>query len=710
MSKLKRFFVVAFSFIVLTMSLNSSFVCNVSAYADVPMPLPDPTMTVDMAWGSRAIVTFLSRLGFSLKVNEDVLWDTFVRSCIMNEGGEDPGEGYGVNSDYYINLRTCGEDEFIYIVGKNIPHYIKLWITGYFVENSGASKFLEELNSGYQRWLKPELNQTYKINLSTGITELVSDGFNDENVNLLKSSCTLAWHKSNLRNYFSDVDLSNEYYLFVNRSNYNNFYMYPSHTDGFIKYDPELDTCIFRTVPGDNLYYYRHFIYGSTINSFQSHVYSLLETADEDYVELQSFGANNINDDIYTNMNVRYYKDGSIIIFNPENMTPDTFNWVNDWVGDYINKSAIDWDSIEIADSNGISIENPASNIIDETKENMVTYDQMEEIIDGQADLSKYVSKGNAINKETNEVLGDVDEELDTQTGILGSILNVLKNHYRYVSGVAFGNVFSNFKNVINLLESISSALDKTFIVSIPGFSDLKEFVHNIQARVVWDLPKILEAVNPIYGILSTINDSILGKVFDFSIPDTIFDAIENVVKAITGKEISIPDSIPEAIERVVTAITGLDISIPAIDFGSIIQAISTVKEAVVDKVLVWSVPDSLFSSIAHIFVPNNDDFDLLISTGHDLFEKHFNMPTNIFDKFLIEGKEVPNVSCTFFGKKYTVIDFSRFNKFVDEFRVYIQTVFVFIWIVWLCNQFLSLFNKSGIMNGRIDAIVKEDD
>ena len=77
-------------------------------------------------------------------------------------------------------------------------------------------------------------------------------------------------------------------------------------------------------------------------------------------------------------------------------------------------------------------------------------------------------------------------------------------------------------------------------------------------------------------------------------------------------------------------------------------------------------------------------------------------MPADAFKKFMIEGKEVPDVKYKVGGKEYVVIPFSYFNKFVDNFRVYIQASFVFIWIIWFANQVLSLFDKSSVVTGHL--------
>lgn len=140
------------------------------------------------------------------------------------------------------------------------------------------------------------------------------------------------------------------------------------------------------------------------------------------------------------------------------------------------------------------------------------------------------------------------------------------------------------------------------------------------------------------------------------------------------------------------------------IDIGHYIrEAASTVSSALTDPMAaIKAIPQAISDVISTIFSPGASCLANIFDKGSDIFKNHFNMPADAFKKFMVEGKEVPDVKYKVGGKEYVVIPFSYFNKFVDNFRVYIQASFVFIWIIWFANQVLSLFDKSSVITGHL--------
>ena len=140
------------------------------------------------------------------------------------------------------------------------------------------------------------------------------------------------------------------------------------------------------------------------------------------------------------------------------------------------------------------------------------------------------------------------------------------------------------------------------------------------------------------------------------------------------------------------------------IDIGHYIrEAASTVSSAVTDPMAaIKAIPQAISDVISTMFSPGASCLANIFDKGSDIFKNHFNMPADAFKKFMIEGKEVPDVKYKVGSKEYVVIPFSYFNKFVDNFRVYIQASFVFIWIIWFANQVLSLFDKSSVITGHL--------
>lgn len=161
-----------------------------------------------------------------------------------------------------------------------------------------------------------------------------------------------------------------------------------------------------------------------------------------------------------------------------------------------------------------------------------------------------------------------------------------------------------------------------------------------------------------------------------------IYDAINNL-------------SIPNPINSIMQGV---------IDIGHYIrEAASTVSSAVTDPMAaIKAIPQAISDVISTMFSPGASCLANIFDKGSDIFKNHFNMPADAFKKFMIEGKEVPDVKYKVGNKEYVVIPFSYFNKFVDNFRVYIQASFVFIWIIWFANQVLSLFDKSSVITGHL--------
>lgn len=162
---------------------------------------------------------------------------------------------------------------------------------------------------------------------------------------------------------------------------------------------------------------------------------------------------------------------------------------------------------------------------------------------------------------------------------------------------------------------------------------------------------------------------------------------------------------------QIYDAINNLSISNPinsimqgVIDIGHYIrEAASTVSSAVTDPMAaIKAIPQAISDVISTMFSPGASCLANIFDKGSDIFKNHFNMPADAFKKFMIEGKEVPDVKYKVGSKEYVVIPFSYFNKFVDNFRVYIQASFVFIWIIWFANQVLSLFDKSSVITGHL--------
>lgn len=239
-----------------------------------------------------------------------------------------------------------------------------------------------------------------------------------------------------------------------------------------------------------------------------------------------------------------------------------------------------------------------------------------------------------------NKTNGETLFDISTETASQTGLLQQIVNNTK--NQLRFAK--TGFNNMVDGLKDVANKLGSLLSVNVKNFSEL---------------------IIPL--------TSSLGQ---------IYDAINNL-------------SIPNPINSIMQGV---------IDIGHYIrEAASTVSSAVTDPMAaIKAIPKAISDVISTMFSPGASCLANIFDKGSDIFKNHFNMPADAFKKFMIEGKEVPDVKYKVGSKEYVVIPFSYFNKFVDNFRVYIQASFVFIWIIWFANQVLSLFDKSSVITGHL--------
>lgn len=260
------------------------------------------------------------------------------------------------------------------------------------------------------------------------------------------------------------------------------------------------------------------------------------------------------------------------------------------------------------------------------------------------------------------------------------------------IESIANGNqdILDNVKkaNAINKTNGETLFDISTETASQTGL--LQQIVNNTKNQLRFAKTGFNNMVDGLKDVANKLGSLLSVNVKNFSeliIPLTssmgqIYDAINNL-------------SIPNPINSIMQGV---------IDIGHYIrEAASTVSSAVTDPMAaIKSIPQAISDVISTMFSPGASCLANIFDKGSDIFKNHFNMPADAFKKFMIEGKEVPDVKYKVGSKEYVVIPFSYFNKFVDNFRVYIQASFVFIWIIWFANQVLSLFDKSSVITGHL--------
>lgn len=260
------------------------------------------------------------------------------------------------------------------------------------------------------------------------------------------------------------------------------------------------------------------------------------------------------------------------------------------------------------------------------------------------------------------------------------------------IESIANGNqdILDNVKkaNAINKTNGETLFDISTETASQTGL--LQQIVNNTKNQLRFAKTGFNNMVDGLKDVANKLGSLLSVNVKNFSeliIPLTssmgqIYDAINNL-------------SIPNPINSIMQGV---------IDIGHYIrEAASTVSSALTDPMAaIKAIPQAISDVISTMFSPGASCLANIFDKGSDIFKNHFNMPADAFKKFMIEGKEVPDVKYKVGSKEYVVIPFSYFNKFVDNFRVYIQASFVFIWIIWFANQVLALFDKSAILSGHI--------
>ena len=260
------------------------------------------------------------------------------------------------------------------------------------------------------------------------------------------------------------------------------------------------------------------------------------------------------------------------------------------------------------------------------------------------------------------------------------------------IESIANGNqdILDNVKkaNAINKTNGETLFDISTETASQTGL--LQQIVNNTKNQLRFAKTGFNNMVDGLKDVANKLGSLLSVNVKNFSeliIPLTssmgqIYDAIHNL-------------SIPNPINSIMQGV---------IDIGHYIrEAASTVSSAVTDPMAaIKAIPQAISDVISTMFSPGASCLANIFDKGSDIFKNHFNMPADAFKKFMIEGKEVPDVKYKVGSKEYVVIPFSYFNKFVDNFRVYIQASFVFIWIIWFANQVLSLFDKSSVITGHL--------
>ena len=501
--------------------------------------------------------------------------------------------------------------------------------------------------------------------------------FNSDQKILYDSSYDGLQYRYNIRNtkecasqnnYIEGI--SNERSLECFNSTYgvhSNYYIWGTHSNGVVTFYPIVPgTHSFIYVSSTSLSFFNDTdeIYCSDYSGRPDSISFTLKKFEYKF-DFSKFRFNNF----YTNMSIRVFEDGSALIYDPTILDLGSFDTIEGSVWDEMQKSGTNIDDWELADENGKTIDDPESKILEKIYKNMLTSDDIEALRNGDTSVLDKLDGMTAVNSKTGETVGDIKDELLDQTGILGAIRVIGRT------------IASRVLTIVNLIRNLhnrkwTAVIDNVGDLTLPllkSIDGVRDVVNALQSSK-WVIDNVADLVKPITTSIDMVDSSVAGLI---SVGNSILHAIDDIQPVDLSSVIDDIQAIPK----------------------SIAQALDGSFEGVKSSINLVS------SSIALVFLPSSVALTDVYNKGQLIFSSYFGMPKQAFNTFMIEGKEVPDVMYEVNDTLYVAVPFSYFNKFVDDFRIYIQTVFVFIWIVWFANQVLSLFDKSALLPGHITDI-----
>lgn len=468
---------------------------------------------------------------------------------------------------------------------------------------------------------------------------------------------------STLENHFSNVDVGyffqNTFYVGIKTVAINN------GEYGFFYYDNVNKTLVGYSTSG-HVYQFDHLTY----NGQDQGSYNFHDLEADLKVGRLSDKAKFHYEDIWTNMSIKAYADGSTLLYDPAYvMTKATFDTITNSLWNQIALPGANIDDWQLADENGKTIDDPESKILEKIYKNMLTADDIEALRNGDTSVLDKLDGMTAVNSKTGETVGDIKDELLDQTGLLGAIRVIGRT------------IASRVLTIVNLIRNLhnrkwTAVIDNVGDLTLPllkSIDGVRDVVNALQSSK-WVIDNVADLVKPITTSIDMVDSNVVGLI---SVGNSILHAIDDIQPVDLSSVIDDIQAIPK----------------------SIAQALDGSFEGVKSSINLVS------SSIALVFLPSSVALTDVYNKGQLIFSSYFGMPKQAFNTFMVEGKEVPDVMYEVNDTLYVAVPFSYFNKFVDDFRIYIQTVFVFIWIVWFANQVLSLFDKSALLPGHITDI-----
>lgn len=364
-------------------------------------------------------------------------------------------------------------------------------------------------------------------------------------------------------------------------------------------------------------------------------------------------------DNFYTNMPIRVFEDGSALIYDPSILESDSVGTIEGSVWDEMQKSGSNIDDWELADENGKTIDDPESKILEKIYKNMLTADDIKALQNGDTSVLDKLQGMTAVNSKTGETVGDIKDEVQDQTGILGGIKAIGRT------------IASRVLTIVNLIRNLH---DRKWTSVIDNVGDIT-------------LP-IIGSIESLQGIARAIQAS-----------KWVIDNVGDITKPLTTALDNVGDLVMQKIKTVSTAIDNVNANIATVISGCQTQVINGVKSLsdTATNILdgVKSIPKAISTAFVDAFVPSSSDMDLI----------HTRMNTLCVEHFGITGKElsisIPEKKFTsVYFKNKKIVDADVLNSGVDKIRPIVQALMWFFMLLFAINQVLELFDKKGVADG----------
>lgn len=538
---------------------------------------------------------------------------------------------------------------------RSFPHFLQ------DVKNGQCNDILDDIDGidgnflSYQKlrssltsskslqWTVDDSNKQYSINSKSQLVNVPT-----ELSSLEISKYALISNIATLKKYYSDLKFERG---FVCRSGTNlNTYVVEQNTGMFYFYDSTNKTL---KIYGDTL------VFGKSQYDSSGNYLRFVPYKQKGNIYI-SFDSSSNNIIPACNAVIDYYTDGSFVIRDSNDMTKVVFDTIQNSLWDQISKnpatSIEDW---AIADEHGKTIDDPTSQILDKIYDNMLTADDIKALENGDTSVLEKLQGITAVNEKTGETVGDIKEDVNDAVGILGALKLIGKR------------IFARQLTLINVVKNLvkgkwTTVIDNVGDLSMPivnSIDSVKQVVSGL-SLTHWVIDNVADFTKPLINSLDNVGDLVMDKIKTVSI--AIDNVNANLSTVISGCQ-----------TKVINGIKSLSDT-----------AISTLES-------IKSIPKSIATAVAGVFVPTTDDMNAIHTRMNTLCVEHFGVTGKELSISIPEKK----FSSIYFKKK-KIVDADVLNSGIDKIRPIVQGLMWFFMMLFAINQVLEIFDKKGVANG----------